>query len=358
MGVFEAIDFDGHEQVVFVDDAVAGLRAIIAVHSTRRGPAIGGCRVWRYADSGAAMTDVLRLSRGMTFKAAAAGVPFGGGKAVVLVDDQHTKTPAAIAALGRAIESLGGRYVTGEDVGTNAADMALIREHTEHVMGMPVESGGSGDPSLSTALGCRVGIRAAVRHRLGRSDLDGVRVAVQGLGNVGWNLCRLLHGAGARLVVADVRAERAKQAEREFNAVALPPEAFHTADVQVLAPCALGATLNDQTIATLKALVVAGGANNQLQRPEHDAALRARGILYAPDFVINAGGMIQLAMERLHRLEEVPTRVNAIADTLAAVFRDADERGVPTGQAAETLVRARIGAAATDRGTSLTWSAS
>jgi leucine dehydrogenase len=342
MSVFEAIDYDDHEEVVFVNEPSAGLRAIIAVHNTRRGPAIGGCRAWAYGNSSAALTDVLRLSRGMSYKAAAAGVPFGGGKAVVLLDAGRSKTAEAMLALGRAIELLGGRYVTGEDVGTTAADMALIREKTQHVMGMPVDGGGSGDPSPSTALGCYVGIVAAVRHRLQRDSVSGLRVAVQGLGNVGWNLCRLLHEAGAKLVVADVRNELATKAEREFGAQALAPEVIHSADVEVLAPCALGATLNDQTIPALRASVVAGGANNQLQRAEHDGMLRRRCILYAPDFVINAGGMVQLAMERLGRLEEVPSRVQAIGDTLASIFVQAEGNGRPTGQEAEGFARQRI----------------
>jgi leucine dehydrogenase len=347
VSVFETVDFDEHEEVVFVNEPAAGLRAIIAVHSTRRGPAIGGCRVWAYPDSQAALTDVLRLSRGMSYKAATAGVPFGGGKAVVLTDGSRLKTERAMRALGGAIEQLGGRYVTGEDVGTTAMDMALIREHTTHVMGMPPEAGGSGDPSPSTALGCYVGIAAAVRHRLDRDRMAGLRVAVQGLGNVGWNLCRQLHAAGATLVVADVRADRAARAAREFDAQVVAPDLIHAVDVDVLAPCALGATLNDQTIPELRARVVAGGANNQLQRAEHDAALRQHGILYAPDFVINAGGMIQLALERLGRLEELSTRVHAIGDTLASIFAQADANSMPTGLEAELFARQRIDEART-----------
>jgi leucine dehydrogenase len=346
MSVFQSVDFAGHEQVVHVADATSGLRGIIAIHSTALGPAIGGCRVYPYADDAAALTDVLRLSQGMSLKAAVAGVPFGGAKMVVIADPRR-KTAALMRAVGVAIARLGGRYVTGEDVGTTVDDMAEIRRETDCVMGLPERLGGSGDPSPRTALGCFVGIKAAVRHRLGRDDLQGLRVAVQGLGNVGTNLCRLLVDAGATLIVTDTRAAAIESAVRSFGAAAVAPDAIHAIEADVFAPCALGAVINDTTLPTLKAAIVAGGANNQLaDEARHGAALRARNILYAPDYVINGGGMIQLALERAFGLDwaETDRRVRQIGDTLAQIFVRADQAGVPTSAAAQELAHARLAA--------------
>jgi leucine dehydrogenase len=343
--MFQSEDFAGHEQVVHAYDRQTGLKAIIAVHDTTLGPAIGGCRVLPYGNEAGALGDVLRLSRGMTYKAAVAGVPFGGGKMVVIADPRTDKTPALLRAIGTAIERLGGRYVTGEDVGTTSEDMGEIRAVTDKVMGMPEHLGGSGDPSPRTALGCFSGIQASVRHHLGRRDMAGLRVAVQGLGNVGWNLCRLLHEAGARLVVTDIRPEVVVQAVRAFGAEPTTPEAIYGAGADVFAPCALGAILNDATIPVLRARIVAGAANNQLaQEDRHGTVLRDRGILYAPDYVINAGGMIQLAMERLGLdRTDLDRRVLAIADSLAQIYRDADAEGIPTHIAARKLAEDRLG---------------
>jgi leucine dehydrogenase len=347
MSVFQAVDFADHEQVVFAADPACGLRAIIAVHSTALGPAIGGCRIRPYADGAEALTDVLRLSRGMSLKAAVAGVPFGGGKMVVIADPRRDKTPALLKAIGGAIDRLGGRYITGEDVGTDCDDMAAIRTATEHVMGLPEHLGGSGDPSPRTALGCLAGIEAGVRHRLDRRHLRGVRVAVQGLGNVGWSLCRLLADAGAELTVSDVRDDRVEKVVRDFQAIVAPPEAIHTADVDVFAPCALGAVVNDATLPGFKASVIAGAANNQLaDEARHGAMLRDRGILYAPDYVINAGGMIQLAFERAGLdWVEVERRTRAIGDTLSRIFERAESTGMPTAAAALEIAERRLATA-------------
>lgn len=336
--MFEAAEFDGHEAVNFITDAESGLQAVIAVHSTRRGPAIGGCRVWHYPDTSAALRDALRLSRGMTYKAAMAGVAFGGGKAVVMADRARTKTPAMMRALGRAIERMGGSYVTGEDVGTNCEDMAQIRTTTAHVMGLPVSVGGSGDPSRNTALGCFEGIRASVRHALGRDSLRGVRLAIQGIGNVGSNLCGLLAQSGARLTVADMDPLRSECCATDFGAQLVGPSQIFDVEADVFVPCALGSVLNRDTIPRLRVRIVAGGANNQLASAECDTMLRERQILYAPDYVINAGGMIQLAAE-LNTMSalEVGERVRAIAATLLRVYRLADEHAIPTGAAADQL---------------------
>jgi leucine dehydrogenase len=279
--------FVDHEQVVHVTDPCIGLRCIIAMHSTRLGPAIGGCRVRTYASEDEALSDVLRLSRGMTMKAAVANVPFGGGKMVILLKPGQAKTPELMQGVGRAIARLGGHYITGEDVGSTVADMIEIRRETHHVLGLPPEAGGSGDPSPSTALGVFAGIRAAVGAALPGRAPGSLTVAVQGLGNVGFNLCRLLQEAGARLVVADTRAEALDRAVEAFGARPCDPGAIYAAEADVLSPCALGAGLNAETIPQIRARIVAGGANNQLQDEERDgAALMARGIY---DAVVLAG---------------------------------------------------------------------
>jgi leucine dehydrogenase len=342
--VFACEAFDDHEEVVFASDKDCGLRAIIAVHSTTLGPAIGGCRILPYEDEAAALRDVLRLSRGMSYKAAAAGVPFGGGKTVVIAESRTQKSPLLLRALGRAIDRLGGRYITGEDVGTTVADMAEIARSTSYVMGSPEDAGGSGDPSPRTAFGCFVGIKASADHVWGSEDLKGVRVLVQGLGNVGFNLCRLLADAGASLLVSDIRRDAVQTCVDRFGATPVDPESVIDTPADVYAPCALGGVINDRTIERLKVKIVAGGANNQLESAHHGAALRARQILYAPDYVINAGGMIQLAMERLQRDgDETERRVRNIGETLTKIFSIADADNLATNVAADRLVESRLG---------------
>ncbi len=349
MSVFQGTEFDDHEQVVFVNDRNSGLTAIIAIHSTTLGPSIGGLRIWPYESEAAAVKDVLRLSKGMTYKAAITGVPFGGGKTVVILASGQKKTPALLQAMGRAIEQLGGRYITGEDVGSTADDMVEISKSTEKVMGLPIHHGGSGDPSPSTALGCFVGVQACVKHRLRRDDLSGVRVAVQGLGNVGWNLCRQLAEANAKLVVTDVRPERIAHCVEELNAASVAVGSVYDVEADVFAPCALGAVINDETLPRLKVPIVAGGANNQLARPEHGPMLRQRGILYAPDYAINGGGMIQLAAERVafnegaaYDPDLVERDVRRIYGTLMEIFQRADREQLATSIVADRIAEDRI----------------
>jgi leucine dehydrogenase len=349
MPVFSDPDFHNHEQVVFAHDADAGLRAIIAIHDTTLGPALGGCRIWPYESDAAALTDVLRLSRGMTYKAAVAGVPLGGGKGVVIADPRHDKNEALLRALGRHVDRLGGRYITAEDVGTTVADMTVLREETRHVAG--IAEGGSGDPSPATAYGVYVGIRAAVAHKLGRNSLDGIRVAVQGLGNVGRRLCDLLVKDGGRLIVADVNREAVERAVDELGASPASPETIHDAEAELFAPCALGAVVNDTTIPRLKVRIVAGSANNQLAEDRHGAALAERGILYAPDYVINAGGLINIAHEDRdgagngYDADAAMTHVASIRETLAEIFARADREGLPTNLVADRLAMERLRAA-------------
>ena len=341
--VFSCDAFDSHEEVVFASDPTCGLRAIIALHSTVLGPAIGGCRILPYADERSALRDVLRLSRGMAYKAAIADVPFGGGKTVVIADTSTQKSPELLCALGRVIDRLGGRYITGKDVGTTSADMVEIRRSTSHVMGLPEEHGGSGDPSPRTALGCFVGIEASAGHIWGGKDVRGRRVLVQGLGNVGFNLCRLLADAGANLLVSDIRRDVVEKCAAMFAATPVDPEVVVDTPADIYAPCALGGVINDRTIERLRVKIVAGGANNQLESQHHGDALRARGILYAPDYVINGGGMIQLAMERLQGdREETERRVRDIGDTLSAIYRKADAENVATSVAADCLAETRL----------------
>ncbi len=336
MTLFTHHEFDGHEQVAFFHDPGSGLRAIIAIHNLNRGPALGGCRMWPYADEEAALTDALRLSRGMTYKSALAGLAYGGGKSVVIGDPRRDKSPALFRALGRFVETLGGRYIVAEDVGISVEDVEALARETGHVAG--TRAGGAGDPSSATAYGVLTGIRAAVAHRLDRKSLRGVRVAVQGLGNVGHALCRALAEAGALLVVTDIHDDSVQKVVAELGADPVAPEAIYDAQVDVFAPCALGAILNDETIARLRAPVVAGSANNQLAEPRHGIALRRRGILYAPDYVINAGGVTYVSHEGPgFDRQRALAHVAEIGDTLAKIFRRADQAGQATSEAADRL---------------------
>jgi len=342
MTPFDDSGFDGHEAVHFFSDAASGLEAIIAIHSTARGPAAGGCRYWAYADRGAAQTDALRLARGMSYKNALAGLPLGGGKAVVLKPSPATDRRALFQAFGRAVESLGGRYITAEDVGTTVADMEAIATGTRFVSGLRARGAvAGGDPSPSTAYGVFLGLREAWAYLRGgtASELAGVRVAVQGLGGVGYNLCRLLHGAGARLTVSDLDPVRLARAVAEFGATSASPEEILWADVDVLAPCALGAVLDARTVPGIRAGLIAGGANNQLATPADGERLRQRGILYAPDYVINAGGIIRVACEYLQQgtEPEVRARIARIPVTLRQVLEQAARESLPTDVVADRM---------------------
>lgn len=347
MAVFSLSDFADHEQVVFVSDDKSGLKAIIAVHNSNLGPALGGCRMWPYASEEEAIRDVLRLSRGMTYKSAMANLKLGGGKSVIIGNPRTQKTPELLAAFARALEQLNGRYIAAEDSGTSVADMKYMTQFTRHVAGIhdkPSDAGTrSGDPSPATAYGTFIGIKAAVKERLGRDSLEGLRVAVQGVGNVGFDLARQLKAAGAQLWVTDIHREPLLQAGKELGATVVAPEEVFGLDVDVFAPCALGAILNDSTIPQLKAKVVAGAANNQLAEARHGAELMKRGILYAPDYVINAGGIIDVYHERIgFDRAALIKHIEGIEDNLMEIFERARKEERPTGEVADAIAEERF----------------
>lgn len=350
--MFDNPSFDGHERVVFASDAATGLHAIIAVHSTARGPAAGGCRFWNYASSETALTDALRLSRGMSFKNAMADLPLGGGKAVVLMGSGRPRTPALLRAFGQFVESLHGIYITAEDVGASVADMEIVASQTTYVSGLPrtaVEA--DGNPAPKTALGVYLGIKAAVKFRLGNDSVSGLTVGVQGLGGVGFDLCRRLAAAGATLVVADVRNDVVDNACRTFNATAVAADRILAERLDVLAPCALGAVLNETTVANLRTSVIAGAANNQLATAADGERLHARGVLYAPDYVINAGGIISVGREYLGgaTAASINTEISRIADRLTQIFEMSQSTGRPTSDIADEMARERLTARAAAR---------
>jgi leucine dehydrogenase len=340
MSVFTSPDFDNHELVAFGTDPESGLKAIIAIHNSHLGPALGGCRMWPYASDDAAIRDVLRLSRGMTYKAALAGLPYGGGKSVILGNPKTQKSEALLRAMGRFVHSLGGRYHTAEDVGTTVADMDVLRKETPYAHGF---SASSGDPSPATAYGVFMGLKAAVAFRRGRDDLRGLTVAIQGLGNVGKRLARYLADAGAKLIVADIDETAVRTAVRDLRATPVAPDSIHRAAADIFAPCALGAILNDKTIPELRAEIVAGAANNQLAEPRHGAALKARGVLYAPDYVVNAGGLIDIYVgENGGDEKAVLERTAHIYDTARAVFERAAAEDAPTDAVADRMAEERF----------------
>ncbi len=345
MPVFSHPEFDDHELVVFHADRDSGLRAIIAVHNTRLGPSLGGCRMFPYATDDDALTDVLRLSRGMTYKAALARLPQGGGKSVIIGDPRAGKTPQLMRAMGRFVDTLGGRYIVAEDSGTSVADMHLMAENTRHVGGIADAeqraSGHDGDPSPSTALGVFYGIQAAVRQRLGRSDLAGIKVAIQGAGSVGYRLAGHLHRAGAQLIVSDPHAPSVARCVEDFGATVVDTHAIVDQHVDVFAPCALGGTVNQDSLPRFKASVIAGAANNQLAQPRFDRLLMERGILYAPDYVINAGGIIGIAYQGPgYQWDAVEAHLRQIATTLSTIFERAAAAQGPTGEVADRMAEA------------------
>lgn len=340
MSVFDNPDFDDHAAVHFAADEASGLKAVIALHDLTLGPALGGCRMWAYGDETAAVSDVLRLSRGMTYKSALADLPYGGGKSVIIGDARTDKTPALFRAMGAAVERLGGRYIVAEDVGTTPDDMAQIARRTAHVKGV---RGAGGDPSPATAWGVFHGLKAAVAHRLKTDTLAGSTVAVQGLGHVGMALARHLHQAGARLIVADIDRGAVDAAVAEFAAEAVAPERIHAAPADVFAPCALGGALNDETIPDLAARVVAGAANNQLAQARHAALLAERDILYAPDYLINAGGIIHIHHEGPdYDPDAAFAHVARIGATARAVFERAEADAITPADAADRMAEERI----------------
>jgi leucine dehydrogenase len=348
VAVWDLTDFDDHEGVHLFRDRESGLTAIIAIHSTHLGPAAGGTRLWHYPNRADAITDALRLSRGMSYKNAMAGLPMGGGKAVILADEHTTKTPAMIAAFGRAIESLGGKYITAEDVGMNDADMVAIARETKYVSGLPVGGNAAGgDPGPYTAHGVFLGVKAAARHALGSDDMAGVHVAIQGVGSVGGGLARLLAKEGAKLTIADVSPGRAKALADELGGTAVAAADILTTQADILSPCALGAILTAETIAALRVQIIAGGANNQLATPDDGDRLHARGILFAPDYVINAGGIINVALEYLGQGDraEVESRVAQIPSRLETIWAESAATGDTPARVADSMAQTLIGRA-------------
>jgi len=346
MGIFDKMAEQGHEQVLFCYDRVSRLRSIIAIHDTSLGPALGGTRMWPYKNEEEALDDVLRLSRGMTYKAGAAGCNFGGGKCVIWGDPGKDKSELLFRALGLFVESLDGRFITGTDVGTVADDFVWARACTPHLVALPEEHGGSGDSSITTAFGVWHGLRACAEEVFGSVSLKGLRVAVQGVGKVGYRLCGYLQEEGAEIIAADVSRENLDRARREYRLEVVSPEEIVGVECDIFSPNALGGVINDETLPRLRTKVVAGAANNQLAEERHGDELHRRGILYAPDYVINAGGLIQVT-------EEFPTfsrdramrRAMAIYDSLKRIFAIARRDGIPTYRAADVLVEERLKAA-------------
>jgi leucine dehydrogenase len=340
--VFEQLGGE-YEEVVFFNDPPTGLRAIVAIHSTTLGPALGGTRFYPFRSGEEALTDVLRLSRGMTYKAAAAGLDLGGGKAVIVGDPKRIKTEELLRAYGRFIETLGGRYITAEDIGTSREDMDIIRRETRYVTGVAPELGGSGDPSPVTAYGVFLGMRACAEEAWQEHSLKGRRVAVQGVGKVGYHLVKHLAEEGANVVVSDVDVDSVARAVRDFGVETAEPDKIHAQECDVFAPCALGGIINDDTIPDLKCRVVAGSANNQLGGPEHGEVLAKLGILYAPDYVINAGGLINVAIElQGYDQRRANAQVEGIYRTLREIFHIARDRHISTSQAADRFAEERI----------------
>jgi len=346
MDVFGKLSQYDFGEVHFCLDKSTGLKAIVAIHDSRLGPALGGCRFIEYDTDEAAYIDALRLARGMTYKAALAGLAHGGGKSVLIRPKQRFDRVALFRAFGRFIENLRGHYITAEDSGTGLEDMEIIRTQTKHVTGIDPSHGGSGDPSPFTALGVRRGIEAAVKFKLGRNSLEGVHVAVQGVGHVGYYLCKELHAAGAKLTVADVDNLKSERAQREFGASVVQIGDVAKVHCDVFAPCALGAGLNDDTIPHLHARIVAGAANNQLAEPRHGDDLHARGILYAPDYAINAGGLVNVAQEvKGYDANAARERTLKIFDTMWEIFERSKKLNAPTYKVADILVEEKLHAA-------------
>jgi leucine dehydrogenase len=340
--MFDHPAFDAHERVAFAYDAVSGLRAIVALHSTVLGPGAGGCRFWEYPSSTEALTDALRLSRGMSYKNAMAGLPLGGGKAVVMLDPRRPKTPELLQALGRLVHSLDGSYITAEDVGATVADMEEVATQTPYVSGLPRTAvDADGNPGPKTALGVYLGIKAAAEFRLGRADLGGLTIAVQGLGGVGYQLCRLLAAEGAKLRVADLRGALVEQASEEFGATVSRPETILFERADIISPCALGAVFDAVTIPKLQTKIVAGAANNQLATADDGARLHAAGILYAPDYVINAGGIISVGREYLGgaTVQSIEAEIGKIPQRLTEIFQCSKTSNQPTSAVADAMAQ-------------------
>lgn len=348
MTAWDLPDFDDHEGVHLFRDRASGLTAVVAVHSTALGPAAGGVRFWHYANRQDAVTDALRLSRGMSYKNAMAGLPLGGGKGVILADQAGTKTASLLQAFGKSVQGLGGRYVTAEDVGISTDDMVAISKETKFVSGLPVAEGSAGgDPGPFTAYGVFLGVKAAVKRGLGKDSVSGVHIAIQGVGSVGGGLAKRLAEEGAKLTLADVNADRARALADQLGATAVAADEILGIEADVISPNALGAILTESSIAALKAPVVAGGANNQLATPQDGDRIHARGILFAPDYVINAGGIINVGLEYLGRGDEaeVLSRIRLIPDRLEQVWAESAQTGDPAARVADRIAQRLIGRA-------------
>lgn len=345
--MFDVAEFDAHEQVVCIHDRDSGLRAVIALHSTALGPGLGGIRCWNYDSGMDAVRDALRLSSGMTYKNALAGLALGGGKSVIIGDPAKAKTPRALRAFAQAIDNLEGRYIGAEDVGMTVADIDLMRDVTPYLAGTSWGAAASGDPSPFTAEGVFLAMGAALEAQSGSSDLRGARVGVLGLGAVGWKLAQKLHTAGAELLVADMNVPRAQQAMAEFNAKLIAPDLLPFESMDIFAPCALSGTLTLDFAAHAHVEIICGAANNQLATPEVDAELWESGKLYAPDYLVNAGGVINVAAEAAGEYDayQVNMKVREIADTARNVFTEAKRSNIPTGAVADALALSRIEAA-------------
>lgn len=345
MDLFGHLKAYDYGEVHFKHDKASGLKAIVAIHDSRLGPALGGCRFLPYDADEDAVIDALRLARGMTYKAALAGLAHGGGKSVLIRPKQHFDRVALFRAFGRFVEDLGGHYITAEDSGTGLEDMEVIRTVTKHVTGIGPQHGGSGDPSPFTALGVRRGIEACVKLQLGKDSLEKVHVAVQGVGHVGYYLCKELHAIGAKISVADVDPLKSERAQREFGAAIVPLDKIFEIECDVIAPCALGSALNDQTIPRLKTKIVAGAANNQLAEPRHGDDLHQRGILYAPDYAINAGGLVNVAQEVLgYDANKSRAKTMEIFDTIYEIADRSKKTLTPTYRIADMMVEEKLAA--------------
>ena len=342
--VFDNAAFDDHEQVVFCRDAASGLQAIIAIHSTRLGPAAGGCRMYPYATLEDALTDVLRLSRGMSYKNALAGLDLGGGKSVIIADAGSADKPALLTAFAKHVQTLGGRYWTAIDVGVGVDDVAHMARDTDYAFTVVDEAAGRLNPAVFTALGGFVSIEATVKHVFRRDHLDGLTFAIQGLGQTGIDLCRRLTEAGAKVIATDVNAVAIAEAKEKYGATIVDPDAIYAQDADVFVPCALGAILNDATIAELRARAVCGLANNQLAEPRHGKMLQQFGIVYAPDYVVNAGGVIYGSDDifKTHKTSEAENKIRGIGAVLLEIFARAEKEGRPTSDIADDMARQRL----------------
>ena len=350
MELFNYLEKYDYEQLIFCQDKPSGLKAIIAIHDTTLGPALGGARMWTYASEEQAIEDALRLARGMTYKNAAAGLNLGGGKTVIIGDPFKDKNEEMFRALGRFIQGLNGRYITAEDVGTTVSDMDLIHEETDFVTGISPTFGSSGNPSPVTAYGVYLGMKAAAKEAFGNDSLKNLKIAVQGLGNVAYTLCEYLYNEGAKLIVTDINENAVKRVVKDFNAVPVEVNEIYSSDVDIFSPCALGAIINDETIPQLKAKVIAGSANNQLKDSKHGNQIHEMGIVYAPDYVINAGGVINVADELYgYNRERAMKRVEAIYDSIGKIFDISKRENIPTYLAANRLAEERIGKLAKSR---------